>query len=142
AGVLFVRCERGKAGALLPLEFLRIREFNAALACAGAMTFGMYAMLFLTPLYLQNLGGSSAFAVGVQLLPLSLTFVVVSHYSGTLAKQLGARVLMTAGLAAMGAGLLLLTLVSTRPHLPLVETALLIIGVGLGLNTGPVNAVA
>ena len=35
------------------------------------MTFGMYAMLFLTPLYLQTLGRFSAFAVGLQLLPLS-----------------------------------------------------------------------
>jgi EmrB/QacA subfamily drug resistance transporter len=142
ASVAFVLFERGKAGALVPLEFFTRREFNAALAAAGCMTFGMYAMLFLTPLYLQSLGGASAFRVGLELLSLSLTFVIVSHYSGALAKRFGPRAMMTAGLGAMGAGLLLLTFVSTSPNMLLIETALTVIGVGLGLNTGPVNAVA
>jgi EmrB/QacA subfamily drug resistance transporter len=142
AAVLFVIFEWGKAGALVPLEFFSRREFNAALAAAGCMTFGIYAMLFLTPLYLQSLGGASAFRVGLELLSLSLTFVIVSHYSGALAKRFGPRVMMTAGLGAMGAGLLLLTFVSTTPNMLLIETALTVIGVGLGLNTGPVNAVA
>lgn len=71
-----------------------------------------------------------------------MTFVIVSHYSGALAKRVGARVMMTAGMGAMGAGLLLLTLVSPTPAMTLITAALLVIGVGLGLNTGPVNAVA
>jgi EmrB/QacA subfamily drug resistance transporter len=142
SGVLFVISERGKAGALVPLEVFRISDFNATLGAAGTMTFGMYALLFLTPLYLQSLGGASAFVAGLELLPMSLTFVLVSHYSGTLAKRFGPRVLMTGSLAAMGTGLLLLTLITATPNLVLIEAALLIIGVGLGLNTGPVNAVA
>jgi DHA2 family methylenomycin A resistance protein-like MFS transporter len=142
AGVLFVHWERGRAGALVPLDVFRNGTFNAALAIAGMMTFGMYAMLFLTPLYLQAVAGASAFRVGLELLPLSVTFVIVSQYSGALAKRLGPRTMMTAGMAAMGIGLLLLAQVSTRPNLVLVEVALLIIGAGLGLNTGAVNAVA
>lgn len=142
SSALFVHCERGKAGALVPLEFFRRSEFNAALAAAGMMTFGMYALLFLTPLYLQSWRGASAFVVGLQLLPLSVTFVIVSQYSGPLAKRFGARVMMTSGMAAMGTGLLMLALVSATPNMMLIESALLVIGVGLGLNTGPVNAVA
>jgi MFS transporter, DHA2 family, methylenomycin A resistance protein len=142
SGVLFVASQRGKPGALVPLDFFRNRVFNAALAVAGMMTFGMYAMLFLTPLYLQSLGGISAFMVGLALLPLSVTFVIVSQYSGALVKRFGARAMMTAGMAAMGGGLLLLTGVSAMPNMALIEVALLIIGAGLGLNTGPVNTVA
>jgi len=142
AGVLFVACQHGRSGALVPLDFFRNRVFSAALAVAGMMTFGMYAMLFLTPLYLQSLGGISAFMVGLALLPLSVTFVIVSQYSGALVRRFGPRAMMTAGMAAMGIGLLLLTAVSTTPNMVLIETALLIIGAGLGLNTGPVNTVA
>jgi len=142
AGVLFVACQHGRSGALVPLDFFRNRVFSAALAVAGMMTFGMYAMLFLTPLYLQSLGGISAFMVGLALLPLSVTFVIVSQYSGALVRRFGPRAMMTAGMAAMGIGLLLLTVVSTTPNMVLIETALLIIGAGLGLNTGPVNTVA
>ena len=142
ASALFVYGARGRKDALVPLDVFSQREFSAALAIAGMMTFGMYAMLFLTPLYLQSLGGASAFAVGLELLPLSVTFVIVSHYSGAVAKRVGARVMMTAGMGAMGAGLLLLTLVSPTPAMTLITAALLVIGAGLGLNTGPVNAVA
>ena len=91
SGVLFVASQHGRPGALVPLDFFRDRVFNAALAVAGMMTFGMYAMLFLTPLYLQSLGGISAFMVGLALLPLSVTFVIVSQYSGALMKRFGAR---------------------------------------------------
>jgi DHA2 family methylenomycin A resistance protein-like MFS transporter len=142
AAALFLTVERGKEGALVPLDMFQNRAFNAALAIAALMTFGMYALLFLTPLYLQTIGGYSAFAAGLALLPMSLTFVVVSQLSGRLARQVGARVMMTAGMACMGSGLLLLCLVSIEPNLLLIEVGLLVIGVGLGLNTGPVNAVA
>jgi MFS transporter, DHA2 family, methylenomycin A resistance protein len=142
SGALFVLWQRGRAGALVPLDFFGNPVFNAALAVAGMMTFGMYAMLFLTPLYLQSLGGMSAFTVGLALLPLSVTFVIVSQYSGALVKRFGPRAMMTAGMTAMGVGLLLLTAVSATPNMALIETALLIIGAGLGLNTGPVNTVA
>jgi MFS transporter, DHA2 family, methylenomycin A resistance protein len=139
---LFLRVEAGRPGALVPLELFRNGAFNAALAIAGLMTFGMYAMLFLTPLYLQTIGRFSALAAGLALLPLSVTFVIVSQFSGSLLKRFGARTMMAAGMAAMGTGLVLLTGVSTTPNLALIESALLVIGVGLGLNTGPVNSVA
>jgi MFS transporter, DHA2 family, methylenomycin A resistance protein len=142
AAILFVAVERGKSGALVALDLFANRAFSAALAIAGLMTFGMYALLFLTPLYLQSIGGYSAFVAGLALLPMSLTFVLVSQVSGRLAKHLGARAMMASGMGCMGTGLLLLCLVSTEPNLLLIEAALLIIGAGLGLNTGPVNAVA
>jgi DHA2 family methylenomycin A resistance protein-like MFS transporter len=79
---------------------------------------------------------------GISLVPLSIVFVVVSQYSGALTKRFGARTMMTAGMAGMGFGVAMLIMVSTTLNLWLVEAALLVIGVGLGLNTGPVNAVA
>jgi EmrB/QacA subfamily drug resistance transporter len=142
SSALFLVSQRNRAGALVPLDVFRNAPFDAALAVAGMMTFGMYAMLFLTPLYLQTLGKFSAFAVGLQLLPLSATFVAVSHYSGALAKRFGPRGVMASGMAAMGVGLLLLTQITSVPNMALLAAALFIIGVGLGLNTGPVNAVA
>jgi MFS transporter, DHA2 family, methylenomycin A resistance protein len=49
---------------------------------------------------------------------------------------------MTLGMAMMGTGLSMLALTSLNNSLLLIEAALLVIGCGLGLNTGPVNAVA
>ena len=118
------------------------RVFSASLGIAAAMTFGMYAMLFLTPLYLQAARGDSALRAGVELLPMSVAFVIVSQLSGKIANAYGPRLPMTLGMALMGTGLFMLALIPFDNSLLLVEAALLVIGCGLGLNTAPVNGVA
>lgn len=142
AAILFLVVERRTEGALLPLEILKRRGLIVAMAIAGLMTFGMYGMLFLVPLYLQQLHGASVVAAGLELLPLSVLYVIVSHRSGPLATRFGARAAMTGGMALMGVGNLLLSLVTARTSLVAIEIDLAILGVGLGLNTGPVNSVA
>jgi DHA2 family methylenomycin A resistance protein-like MFS transporter len=142
AAVWFIRRQAGAEGALVPLPLFKNRVFSASLVVAGCMTFGMYAMLFLVPLYLQSARGDSALVAGLALLPLSVAFVLVSQLSGTITNKIGPRVPMTAGMALMGMGLVLLALIPLSNSLVLVEAALLIIGCGLGLNTGPVNSVA
>jgi MFS transporter, DHA2 family, methylenomycin A resistance protein len=137
----FLRRQSGE-GAIVPLSLLKNRVFSASLIIAGCMTFGMYAMLFLVPLYLQIGLGNSALQSGLALLPMSIAFVVVSQCSGQIANRLGPRVPMTAGMALMGTGLLMLAVVPIQDNHILMEPALLIIGCGLGLNTGPVNSVA
>jgi DHA2 family methylenomycin A resistance protein-like MFS transporter len=141
--MLFLRRQAADPhGALVPLPMLKNRVFSACLGVAMGMTFGMYAMLFLTPLYLQSVRGDSALLAGIELLPMSVTFVVVSQLSGKIANSFGPRLPMTAGMAMMGTGLFMLALIPLNDSLVLIETALLVIGCGLGLNTGPVNAVA
>src|SRR3546814_1346649 len=81
SAVLYVRTESRTEGALVPLELFRRPAFSASMVVAGLMTFGMYAMLFLVPLYLQAVCGATAFVTGLELLPLSLTFVLVSSHS-------------------------------------------------------------
>ena len=140
--VAFVVAERRAHEPLLPLGIFGTVTFTAASGVAAAMTFGMYAMLFLMPLYLQTVHGSSAPIVGLQMLPMSVAFFAVSQWSGSLVARVGARAMMTTGMAAMGAGLLLLSTIGPQAGLARVELAFLIIGLGLGLNTGPVLSVA
>ncbi len=140
--IAFVRVERGRPAALLPFDMFGNAAFNAALCIAGLMTFGMYAMLFLVPIYLQSVAGLAAAAAGLALIPISLVFVAVSQLSGPLMKRVGARVMTASGMGFMGGGLILLVLVLGSANLIAIEAALVAIGVGLGLNTGPVNAIA
>jgi EmrB/QacA subfamily drug resistance transporter len=142
AASLFLRRQANADGALVPLSMLRNRVFSASLGVALAMTFGMYAMLFLTPLYLQSARGDGALLTGIELLPLSVTYVVVSQLSGKIANDFGPRLPMTAGMAMMGTGLFMLALITLSDSLLLIEAAMVVIGCGLGLNTAPVNAVA
>jgi MFS transporter, DHA2 family, methylenomycin A resistance protein len=142
AGVLFFRLQARSDNGLVPLSILKSKVFSASLGIAAAMTFGMYAMLFLTPLYLQAVRGASALVAGFELLPMSVAFVIVSQLSGRMANRFGPRLPMTAGMALMGAGLFTLAMIPLTDSFMLIETALLVIGCGLGLNTAPVNAVA
>jgi predicted MFS family arabinose efflux permease len=142
ATALFFRLQARSDSGLVPLSILKSSVFSASLGIAAAMTFGMYAMLFLTPLYLQAVRGSSALVAGFELLPMSVAFVIVSQLSGRIANRFGPRLPMTAGMAFMGAGLFMLALIPLTDSFVLIEAALLVIGCGLGLNTAPVNAVA
>lgn len=138
----FLRVEARTAGAMMPLDLFRSRSLSAALAIAALMTFGMYAMLFLTPLYLQSVLGSSALAAGLELLPMSLAFVIVAQLSGWLTNKLGPRVMTVGGMSLMGIGMLMMAFATAASQLLTVDAALLVIGIGLGLNTAPVQNVA
>jgi EmrB/QacA subfamily drug resistance transporter len=142
AYALLVYVEARTPGPLLPLEFLRRPTFSASLACAGLMTFGMYALLFIMPLYFQTVRGTTPFVAGLDLMPMPIAFFVVSQFAGTLNNRLGPRVVMTAGMLCMGLGALTLAFIGEGSSLVLIECALLVVGVGLGLNTAPVNGVA
>lgn len=142
ASTAFVWVEARTQGPLLPLSFLRQPVFSAALACAGLMTFGMYALLFITPLYLQTVRGASPVVAGLELLPLSVSFVVISQLVGLLNNRFGPRMVMTSGMVCMGVGALLISFVGPATGLAVIEAELTIVGVGLGLNTAPVNGVA
>jgi DHA2 family methylenomycin A resistance protein-like MFS transporter len=139
--VAFLRVEAGTVGALMPLDLFKNASFSASIAVAALMTFGMYAMLFLTPLYLQSTRGASAITAGLELLPMSVSFVIVSQLSGRLTKLFGPRVITCAGMAGMGLGMLLMALL-LGGNLLSIEAALLVIGIGLGLNTAPIQNVA
>src|SRR6185437_7492529 len=139
---LFVWVEARTEGPLLPLTFLRLPVFSATLAVAGFMTFGMYALLFIMPLYFQTVLGATPFMAGLELLPMSVSFVIVSQLGGHLSNRFGPRVVMTGGMACMGIGALSLAFIGGTTSLVLIELALVVVGIGLGLNTAPVNGVA
>ncbi|MFY9687879.1 MAG: MFS transporter [Pseudolabrys sp.] len=142
AAIAFVRVEARTPGPLLPLSFLGQPVFSAALAVAGLMTFGMYALLFIMPLYFQTIRGATLFIAGLELLPMSVSFVIVSQLVGYLTNNLGPRIIMTAGMACMGFGALAIAFISENTNLVVIALALFIVGIGLGLNTAPVNGVA
>jgi MFS transporter, DHA2 family, methylenomycin A resistance protein len=142
AAIAFVWVEARTPGPLLPLSFLGQPVFSAALAVAGLMTFGMYALLFLMPLYFQTIRGATPFIAGFELLPMSVSFVVVSQLVGYLSNNLGPRIVMTAGMACMGIGALAIAFASENTSVIYIELALFVVGIGLGLNTAPVNGVA
>jgi len=113
----------------------------AGVACA-AMTFGMYGVLFLVPLSWQASGMLPAGGAGLGLLPMAVVFFGLSNYSGRFAERVGARTMIGGGTAMIGLGLYLIALTHGGAPLSLAETGLVVTGIGMGLNTGPLFGVA
>ena len=147
AAPLFLRVERGAGpAALVPLDLFAKPAFSGAIAATAAMTFGIYGMIFLLPMLWQSAGGAAGrlgpFGAGLALMPISLVFFFVSTRSGRLAERFGMRAMTAGGTAIIGVGLLVLAGTHAGAPLPLAEAGLLLAGLGMGLNTGPLLSVA
>ena len=145
AGALFVVAERLHGeGALVPSELFRKPAFTGAIAATAAMTFGMYGLLFLVPMSWQGSATAplSAVVAGLALMPMALVFVFVSRNSGTLAERFGARVATAGGTALIGIGLIVVALTASGRPIWLAEIGMVLAGIGMGINTGPLMGVA
>ena len=141
--LLFIKIETKRgATALVPLALFRSREFLGAITATTGMTFGMYGVLFLLPLAWQRNGILDPLAIGLALMPMALVFVLVSPFSGTLSHRIGGHSLTSGGLAVIGFGLLLLSASAGYKSIWVAEIGLTLTGLGMGLATGPLLAVA
>lgn len=141
--LILVESKKG-AAALIPLDMFRSREFVGAMTATIGMTFGMYGALFLLPLTWQSTGMLDPLQAGMALGPMALVYVLVSPFSGPLTRQVGIRFMIAGGMLVIAVGLLVLVLGATadRGSIVVAETALALTGLGMGLATGPLLAVA
>lgn len=143
SAALFVVIERKKGvDALVSPDIFTVRQFRGAMIATLGMTFGGYGMVFVLPLAWQATGRLDAAASAAALLPMSLVFILVSPLSGTLSEKLGIRVATSGGVTLMGIGLLLIGLGGLQPNIATAEFGLAITGLGLGLGSGPLSAMA
>ncbi|TWB46790.1 EmrB/QacA subfamily drug resistance transporter [Rhizobium sp. ERR 922] len=140
---LFILVERRlDQRALVPLSMFSTERFSGAMAGTAAMTFGMYGTLFLFPLASLSLDRLPPIAVGLALLPMALSFVAISPFSGFFSEHLGKRHTIGIGLATIGLGNLLLGIAFDGNLFTAEEFGLLLTGIGMGMATGPLTAVA
>jgi EmrB/QacA subfamily drug resistance transporter len=138
----FLLVEHRSPSPLVPLGVFSNRAFSAGLADATLMTFGMYGLLFVLPLFLQSVRGEPATRAGLELLPLSATFFLVSLVAGKAANAWGPRILISSGMSLTGIGLFGLAAIGVQSGYSIIAAALFAVGVGLGLITGPIATVA
>jgi EmrB/QacA subfamily drug resistance transporter len=139
---LFLLIEYRSASPLVPLRVFSNGPFSASIANATLMTFGMYGLLFVLPLFLQSVRGEPATRAGIELLPLSATFFVISLIAGKAANAWGPRILISTGMFLTGVGLFALASIGLQSSYWVIAAALFAIGIGLGLITGPIATVA
>jgi EmrB/QacA subfamily drug resistance transporter len=124
---------------LIDLRVFAVRAFSAAAASVTVIFFALFGSLFVLTQYLQLVHGYSPLSAGVRALPFAIAMAAVSPVSTVLAGRLGSRVVIPAGIALMGAGLLDLSTAGVHTSYPPLAIAVAIMGAGMGLVMAPAS---
>jgi EmrB/QacA subfamily drug resistance transporter len=136
SGVLlaaFGAIERRVPEPMLPLSLFRRRAFTGVQLAAFAVSGSLFALFLYLTLYLQEFLGYSPVEAGVRYLPITVASFVVAPFAGMALARVKARVLMSAGLALTGVGLLLMSGVGLHSDWTALLPGFLIAGGGVGL---------
>ncbi|MBW7475901.1 MFS transporter [Paenibacillus oenotherae] len=129
--ILFVRWELRCEEPLIPLDFFRNRIFNVACTVNFFGFFGMYVVIFLLTLYLQNINHYSALETGIRFLPLTISIMVASFVGSTIASRIGYLKLIIGGTFMVGVGVLVLTVLKEGSGYLTYGWALALVGIGV-----------
>ncbi|MGO8874474.1 MAG: MFS transporter [Acidimicrobiales bacterium] len=130
----FVAWEARSRHPMLKLGFFRDRRFSFAAAGESLGIFGLIGTLFVQTQFLQFDLAYSPLQAGVRILPTAITLVVTAAAAPIVARLIGVKLTVAAGLTAIAAGLWQISTVSSvSTTYGQVVVGLLLIGLGAGL---------
>jgi EmrB/QacA subfamily drug resistance transporter len=119
--------------ALIPRDVIENRNFAAACLAVLLMSAVFFGTLLYLPQFMEKILGYSPLESGVGLLPLMGMFALVSFVAGPLYERIGAKPTVSLGCAAIGVGILLLSLIEVDASYAGLVPGMLVLGIGLGL---------
>jgi EmrB/QacA subfamily drug resistance transporter len=120
---------------VLPLYLFKSSIFTFSNIASIGVAMSMFGAIFFLPLFVQGVIGNSVTNSGAILVPMLVAMVVTSIVSGQLISRTGRyKLIMLAGLVLMGAGFYLLTTFDIYTTNQQVVTAMILIGLGLGVT--------
>jgi MFS family permease len=140
AFVALIVHERRIERPVLNLSFFGLRGFVAGAGVIATQNLAMYSLLIQIPFLFA--GSDAGSRLGLAIIAMTLTMAATSPLGGWLVEWIGVRAVVAAGglLGAIGVvGLTQLPLTARPAEIGL---RLLLVGLGLGLSTGPANASA
>lgn len=137
-GWAFVRWERASTHPLLPLAYLRRRNFAAPILAVALCAFAYQGVLVLTPQLLHEELGFSTSRVAVLVAWRPLFYALAGPLAGFCAVRLGERSVMSAGAGIVAASTAAYILIKPGVSEWLIFSVLALTGFGLGLLEPPV----
>src|SRR5205809_508391 len=123
---------RGGRAALIDVSLFARRGFAIAAATNLLIGIALFGALILLPLYYQIVRGESPLATGLLLVPQGVGAALAMPVAGRLTDEVGAGVVIPAGIVLALAGTAAYTQVGAGTSYALLAGALLLIGLGLG----------
>jgi EmrB/QacA subfamily drug resistance transporter len=131
--VAFLAVERRVAEPMLPLALFRRPAFTGVQLAAFAVSGSIFALFLYLTLYLQNYLGLTPFQAGVRYLPITVASFVAAPIAGALLSRVQARLMLSIGLAGVGAGLLLMGGIDAGSEWTTLLGGFLVAGASVGL---------
>lgn len=130
----------------VPAPVLRLSLFSERVFVAGAgiiatQNLGMYSLLLIVP-FLFGGGTTADPQLGLAIIAMTATMAAMSPVGGRLAERIGAHSVVLIGGLAGAAGIVALTRLPATASAFEVGLRLLWVGVGIGLSSGPAQALA
>ena len=137
SGVLlavFVVIERRMGtSALVPGDLARRSNFIWPCICVGLLSALFFASMLYLPQYMQKILDYSPVRAGVAMLPLFVPFAVLAFIAGPLYNRLGAKLIVSIGVAAITVGGFLLTFVDDSSGYRELIAGMVVMGAGVGV---------
>ncbi|WP_158226931.1 MFS transporter [Amycolatopsis vastitatis] len=137
----FLRQNRAEAPVFDP-KLLKLRTYTMGSLANSLSFFTFTGVMFVLTQYLQAAHGYSPLQAGLGLIPLALLFTGASTVAGPVVKWIDNRGAVAAGLALIGAGMLVLVTLTATSGYAVIATSLALIGFGAGLAIGPGIAIS
>src|SRR3954452_18211849 len=133
----FVAWELRAPAPMLDVRLFRKPRFSAASVAISLAFFALFGLIFFLTQYLQSILGYDALQAGVRTMPVAGGLILGGPASAKLASRIGTKVVVAAGLALVGAALLLLTGAGADSGYGLVLGSLVVLGFGMGCTMAP-----
>lgn len=138
--VVFVRVEARVAQPLLPLRYLRRRNFSVPIAVQVFINFAYMGSFILTPLLLEEVFGYGESKTGAIVIGRPLAFAIAGPVAGALTVRIGERIAAVVGSATVLASMLCMSAVGVGTSDAFIIGSLALAGVGLGVSAPALSA--
>ncbi len=136
----FIFVEKKVPFAMVDLKLFKNRIFSLG-SITGILSFAVtYAVLFLSPFYLDSVQHMGSLSAGLYLSIIPLGMTLFTPFSGFLSDKFGSRLPMVLGMAAASIGSGVLALMGEKFAFIALVLGLFLVGTGLGMFTPPNNS--
>ncbi len=140
AVVALVLVERKATDPVVPLHYLARRNFAFPIGAQMFSNFAYMGGFFLSPLLLEQVFGHGESAAGLLVIPRPLAFSLCAPVAGYVAVRVGERTAAITGTLAVVASMGVFALAGRGTGVALVEVALVLSGIGLGVASPSIAA--
>jgi EmrB/QacA subfamily drug resistance transporter len=135
----FVLHERRTAHPAIDIAYFKKPAFAAAVAAIALVFFALMGVTFFSAFYLQSLRGHSPLEAGLLILPLAVAQLVFAPRTSLVVERFGARVVCTAGMLLVTAGLTAFAFYDAATPLWVIEVVFFVQAAGMAHIMPPVT---